>query len=325
MKNKLYIIFFITIGLLSSCGDKFKPIIELELPKEAPKLVLIANLMVGDDSIVTYITRTRGTLDNSPYPIVKDSISYKLPNDTTTYWYYRSVQLDTVSNAKVELFKNSTLIATLSSKKSASLYYARLPAPIKSSETYTIRVSVPGYTTIESTQKAPKVVKIDSLIIKEQVKVNTPNSPLDFSVYDEYGIKFKDAIDESSCYFANGTISYTIAQKTESQSLDFYSYDFASQNNLLSDASTNGQEIIWRQHAKNSLANFREQEAKDMVVTIDFINFTLDRYKYNQAYSRYSNTANSPFAEPSTLFSNIKNGYGIFTIGAKYTGTFKVK
>lgn len=326
MKNIKSLIIAISLLSIAACDweNHFAPIIELDIPKDKPQLVLLCQSLVGSSFIQVSVTKTRSILDTAAYSEIKDSTPYKRFNDTTTYWWYNIKQFDTVRNAQVELFKNDVLIATLKEGNTTGLYSAQLTSPLSSGATYRIRVSAAGYETIEATQIAPTAVKIDTLVIRERVKVNDPDFPVNFSTLDEYAIRFKDLAAEQTCYYALGHARLKTSAREELVPLNFYSYDLLSQNNYLNDNSFNGKETIWRQHTHTWLSGY-SQSASEITVFLNLYNYTQDKFRYVQSIERYFDAKDNPFAEPTILYTNVKNGYGIFTMAAVSTDSFKIK
>ena len=329
MKNIKAFIIFLSLFSLAACdfNDYFSPIVEVKLPNEKPRLVLFCRAAVGDSGITVAVTKTRGILDSSPYFEVKDSTPYKRWNDTTTYWYYNISQFDTVKNATVEIFKNDVLLTTLKEREKG-LFTINLNTPLSSEATYRIKVSAAGYETIEAVQKAPSAIKIDSVILRENIKVNDPNAPLEFATVDEYGIKFKDPIGEDNSYYANIYHYYKTANNERLTPLYIFSYDVLSQNNYYNDNGFNGKEILWRQHSRDLLKYHRSSPTGSPdkeIITVELYNFTKDRFLFSQSIERYYDAKDNPFAEPVTIYSNVKNGLGLFTMVAvsEYNLTLK--
>jgi hypothetical protein len=47
--------------------------------------------------------------------------------------------------------------------------------------------------------------------------------------------------------------------------------------------------------------------------TVELLHINNDYFKYIKSLNSYENAVDNPFAEPVNLFSNAKNGYGLFT------------
>ncbi|WP_410963591.1 DUF4249 family protein, partial [Salmonella sp. SAL4455] len=47
---------------------------------------------------------------------------------------------------------------------------------------------------------------------------------------------------------------------------------------------------------------------------VNVLRITEDYFKFVKSYSVYYNSSDNPFAEPSNVYTNVKNGYGIFAL-----------
>lgn len=321
MKKYLYSLLVIVSLLMVSCNpeDYFNPVIEIDLPEHKPKLVVHSEMWEGQDSLLVFVTQSRGALDNKKFPTVKDSAYYIWNKDTT--WYINIYEsADLVENAKVELFKNDVLLTTFSKKNQSGFHFANLSSPLKQDgATYRLRVSAPGFESIEAIQQMPSAVKIDTVTYRPQVKLTDPNDPLTYTTKDEFFIEFQDPPSEKNFYVAEGFYYEKTGRDSFLQYLNFYSLDPLSVSNYLSDQSFNGKKGGWRQHT------YSTGKPSGSQYTIYLASLSEAYYLYYQSLNRYWNATDNPFAEPVVLYTNVKNGYGLFSMGTFRSYTFKSK
>ena len=51
--------------------------------------------------------------------------------------------------------------------------------------------------------------------------------------------------------------------------------------------------------------------------TVKLLHINKDYYNYIRSLNTYENAADNPFAEPVNLYTNVNNGYGLFTTYAR--------
>jgi Domain of unknown function (DUF4249) len=323
MKNITKIVSFLALLSLSACSSTslenyFTPVVDIQIPPQTPKLVLVGRILAGSNSIGLFVTKSRGALDTG-------ILNYS--------------RFDTITNATVKIFKDNVLFATPQYAGNGQ-YVASLPTPVPYDlATYTVQVSAPNFTSIEATQKMVSVAKIDSVGFITKVTVSQPlndffdllGDPRDAS---QFTIYFKDTPNQVNYYSAFGT--YQLPNQTEIRNLRCDSRDPASENNYLNAKNLDGKSITWSTHSRALIgrqrgggggrggngSNGQVQSGTQIWLTLSSV--SADRYLFEQSYSIYQNALNNPFAEPVILHNNIKNGFGIFTTATESTYTFKL-
>jgi hypothetical protein len=328
MKNITKIISLFSILSLAACSSTalenyFTPVVDIEIPPQAPKLVLIGRILAGTDSIELFVTKSRGALDTG-------ILNYS--------------RFDTVTNATIKIFKDNVLYSTPQYVGNGK-YYQKLSKVVPFDlSTYTVQVNAPNYVSIEATQKMVAPAKIDSIGFIDKVKVTQPlndlfdllGDPRDASQFTLY---FKDTPNQVNYYSAFGT--YILPSETQIRNLRCDSRDPASENNYLNAKNLDGKPISWSTHSRALIGRQRGgghggpggpggpggngtiQVGTEISITLSSV--SADRYLFEQSYSIYQNAQNNPFAEPVILHNNIKNGFGMFTTAAETTYTFKLK
>ncbi len=323
MKNITKIISFFALLSLAACSSTslekyFTPIVDIQIPPQTPKLVMIGRILAGSNVIELFVTKSRGALDTG-------ILNYS--------------RFDTVTNATIKVFKDNVLFATPQYVGNGK-YVANLPKAVPYDlATYTVQASAPNFTSIEATQKMVSVAKIDSVAFIEKVKISQPlndffdllGDPKDAS---QFTIYFKDTPNQVNYYSAFGT--YMLPNQTEIRNLRCDSRDPASENNYLNAKNLDGKSITWNTHSRALIgkqrggggghggngSNGQVQSGTQIWLTLSSV--SSDRYLFEQSYSIYLNAQNNPFAEPVILHNNIKNGFGILTTAAESTYTFKL-
>lgn len=286
--------------LFMGCNN-FSSLEDIELPPHKPKLVVFANLenttrrnaFYGQ---TIYIGKTRSTFDTSGYFYRRDSIF------RDSFWSYSVYHgIDTV-NATVELFKNGQLFATIKQPQSGDLNYYVLDEKIELDEaTYKLRVSAAGFETVESEQVMPPLIKLDSAKFLRKG-----------FVYKDLAL-YQDAY-EFLCFFKDTAMArpnyYWLLSQTVITDRRLINLDPTVNGDVLSDKTFNGKSFAWHIFHTNTFKR-------------DYSDITFRMYSTTEAALLFESSAalnkssqNNRFAEPTTLYSNIKNGYGLFTLSA---------
>ena len=324
MKNfKLAFIAFAFLSLVgctaTALTNYFTPIVDIQIPTQTPKLVLIGRILAGSDTVQLFITKSRGALDTT---------------------LLRNNQFDTVNNATIQVFKDNVLFAT-PKYTNGGQYIAKLGKTIAYDHaTYTVQVSCPGFTSVEASQQMVGFAKLDSVSFIEKIKVSQPLNDI-FDLLDDpkdasqFTLYFKDVPNEVNYYTAFGAA--LLPNGTNVFNLQCNSRDPNSENNFLNAKNLDAKAIIWSTHSRaligrqrggpggpgqNGGGNGKIQPGTQVWITLSSVSY--DRYLFEQSYSIYQNAQNNPFAEPVILHNNIKNGFGIFTTAAESTFTFKL-
>jgi hypothetical protein len=290
---------FIFLSLcLSLFGcHKFETLDDLELPPHKAKLVVFANLKnTGRSNYQTvYIGKTRNALDSAKAFVIKDSF-YR----DSTWYRFSEYGIDTV-NATVELFRNGKLLSTLNRGLRGDFNEYWFSEKIETDgATYKLRVSAAGFETVEGEQVMPNVVKLDS--VKFLRKGLVIRGIYYFPNAYEFFFFFKDSASSMPNFYTTfAALPFNFQLKN---------LDLTVNGNVLSDVGFNGRNMIWKVFYDNVINN----EPKSGTFGLQSIN--LDAYLFEQSSKLYFETRNNQFAEPTTLYSNIKNGYGIFTLSA---------
>ncbi len=281
----------------------FTPVVDIPIPAHIPKLVVQAEWITGSDSLAVMVSKSRGALDTS---------------------YFNLGKFDTVGGLKVELLRDNKIVATIPYYRDGYQYlrgiYRLDSVP---NATYTIRTSAPTFTTVEATQSIPSTVKIKSVAFNKQGAVRA--DPLDIfegkprnKTVDEYVIEFDDAVNVENYYSA-----YAIIQSVSTgqvRRLELSSLDDIAESNMLKDKTFQNHTFKWRLWGGSfgrggglgGPGNNNGINTGDKI-TFYLRSLTADEFLFRRSLDLYRQADNF-FSEPIILHSNMKNGYGIFSI-----------
>ena len=310
MKLIKYIAFACSLSVFAACNENFfTPIVEISLPPHKSKLVVFASFQAETDSLVVYLSRSRSALDTTQKTItVRDT--FRFGNTTSVHTYELHVG-DTLKDAKVELFRNEVLWGTFKSNKQGQ--YILRQKIFADGATYRIRAEASGYDVVEATQKMPAVAMLDSVrYVKDGAIVQEG-----FDTYkaDEFTYFFKDPAELGNYYLVQG-VYYENRQPNNPypQILYQYSLDKLAQSGFLNDKSFNGKAYNWRNYSR-----FYFSANKGDRVEYTLFNTTSEAFLFVRSKELNENAKDNPFAEPTILYSNIKNGYGLFALSTVST------
>lgn len=341
MKNIIRLSTFLMFLSFISCNeDRFSPIVEINIPSHTPRLVIRADWSAGSDSLAIFVSKSRGVLDKTPtnfnqtytYFNGKDSIKYV--NE-----YY-----DTVANAKVELLRNGQLLGTIP-YLNKGYHYAKglFKLDTVSGVTYTVRVSAPGFETIEASQNIQKRLAILRGGYKANGAVYTdPFDPFSSPEKgDELTVELQDNADDENYYTIESVdgnnrwggnnlyVSRDSAGKTYTARTYVRNIDPIMEDAFLPDRTFNGKNYVWRFWMQPSTYfstkngnSFQSKLKSGDKVQIRIRSASKDYVLFVKTLDLAFNAQDNPFfTEPVILHSNVKKGYGIFTIGSVQTVT----
>lgn len=291
MMKKLLIPVTSGVMLLASCQKDIK----VSTPQQPPRLVLLADYTMND------------------------SINVRLEKAVSIQSYKQSTDL-TVSNATVQLFDNDQFIDTLKYDPNLLTYVSNHIA--QEGHNYTLSLSAPGFETAEAKALAQPSVKMTSIQHNKAARKDANGN-----VLDELVIKFTDPAGNATDHYRiklwvqqlAGTEPSQISTCIESSdpSIESISDGFDESECVsingavyLNDKLFNGKEKelhLFVEH--NSLGN-----DNNYPFTVELEHLSDEYYRYLMTKEYASQNNGNPFAEPTNVFTNVKNGYGIFSI-----------
>ena len=288
---KFYIIALIGI-LFSGC----EMTIPVELPEQEPKIVVNSLFAPDKPEWIIKVYKSKGMYETGDYTPLE--------------------------NATVNLYKDEVFLETVVYSSTFSGYRVHqdfLPVP---GATYTIKVDVPGMESVEATETVPEAIKINSITINRNVRLNKENQ-----YESDIIINFDDPSGDRD-YYGLMVNTYHFGQKMEGASFksadpaftdESYTFDsedyryFCCEKAIFSDEFFDGKNY--------NLTITMEQFALENSSVLEIELYTINRsyYLYTTSSQLQMNNRGNPFAEPVIIFNNIKNGFGIFSTYSKDT------
>lgn len=279
--------------ILSSCERETR----LNIPPQPPKLV--GESLQGQDVFPeARISRTRGVTEPLP----------------------RGGQNDPyiVNNATALLYENDILKDSLKYNATSQTYKAAV-AKIEAGKTYKLLISAPNFPAAEAISFTPVLIPINNLAFTRNARVDQGGRS-----QDEIRISFNDNGSTEDYYlmhFLNAYGSYLYCVNSNDRDVEKLVYEdpfypdecLQGDRLLLSDVNFNGtlKTVIF--YADAGLLDQQNTPSGTRRATVELLHINKDYYKYIQSLNSYENAVDNPFAEPVNLYSNVKNGYGLFT------------
>lgn len=305
MKFIKYSLFVMGLGLLGSCNPEnfFETQIPLDIPEIDPQFVITGSATQGDRELTIFVTKSRAAKD-SLRPYNYSRIDTIRPNPADPSWFYtQEFFFDTVANVTAKILKNGQAFKDMR-YLGRGYFTADIPALQADGAVYTFVVSAPNFKNAEVSQKLPKLVPIKKITYNKDAAVDDNGER-----GDELILEFDDPIDEENFY--QGYIE--IEDTSSVQYARYYAYpiDASSEGLNLTDRTFNGKTYQWRFIVKN-----QDPFVPNKIATISafLLMASKDAFYYNIGVERARNSANNPFAEPVLPYTNVKNGFGIYTM-----------
>ena len=309
---KKSIIYFLILSILWSCEKQ----VTINIPEKPPRLVI--NGWIGKDSTV------KVHIGKSKYSLAPQDFSGHL------------VETYAVKNAVAVLFENNVSIDTLKYDASNYQYHSLRNRKIQLGYTYTIKVNAPNFTEAIAETITPSQATITKL---ERVRNARTNS--NGMVEDELKLTLTDPAGEENYYlvqvythvYSHG-MSYPVGcLRTTDKDLEQLGYSdpmdsencYESDKLLLRDVHFNGGQKVLTMYVESSLLDnyIDPTTGRTHRPYVNVIRITKEHFKFMKSFSLYWNTEDNPFAEPVNVFTNVNNGYGIFSAYTKITDSIR--
>lgn len=280
---------------LGSCNfEDISPVVDIELPEHQSRPVIQFSLSAGDTLAAALISKSKGLLEPG---------DYELPSD-----------------ARVSLLRDGQPLATLSLNPQEGLYQAALsPAlPATPGARYRIEADVPGLglAFAEAVMPAPPVV--NSVEFREDAVLSIDNFR-----YDEFIVDIEDPAGVEN-YYAVSPVLYIGYEDTAGDTIyQSYGYIYTESNDpnltegyplgfIFTDGAFDGR--TYRTRLQADVPEFPEGDPVIPRLFIRVYQLTRESYLYLLSKNQYDLNFNNPFAEPSTVFNGITDGYGAFIL-----------
>ncbi|MCP9767556.1 DUF4249 domain-containing protein [Lacihabitans sp. LS3-19] len=327
MKNK-FIFFALTI-LFFSCETIVDEVDLSQFPELREKIVVTSFIGPSNDGIIVRVSKS--------VPILGDvKIEYQtVYNENIQDSIVILKDTKVIEDAEVYLIEGRSK-ARLNYDKE-KFYYTIPNLNIFPGLTYTLVVKALGQTVEASTTVPLNTVSINNFTIKNYFEIT--NSFFGKDTAQGYTINFdwKDFGNETNYYKVWGELRYDSEIPTGTKDSIVYkrrrgfgyldlNNDFSGDSRYFNDEERNGGEIkitnarlLFSRSYSCFGDNFRSDCFPHRIIldsdkefTIEVANITKELYDYQNSLRSFNQNSNNPFSEPSPVYSNIKNGLGIF-------------
>ncbi|MFK8006808.1 MAG: DUF4249 domain-containing protein [Saprospiraceae bacterium] len=310
MKKILHIFILFNLFLLISTCEKE---VQLDIQEVDPKLAILCDFS-PDEPFVLELSKSRSI------------------NST-------KIEDDIISNADVQICVNNEIIETIlprtNTSSDANTKYQSVVALPKVKQVYTLKVEVDGLEPITATSSIPDAIEIShSTIGAVNSFLTDDNETVSYEV--RLGVQLEDPADETNYYqisfYQEVLTSIPSAQQNEIKIIPNEGYslidDDLTNNFNLIDGGLLFKDLTFNGTTKEFLFEpiFYYKPEDDLNTTSTPINIIIELrsiseeyYKYYTSVYRQSSQENTPFSNPTVIYSNIKNGYGIFAGYSKST------
>lgn len=299
MKN---ILFFFSISLLiASCdGDFFSQTVNLDPPEYDKQLSFHLLMDQNDTTVSIVVTRNYGILENIQ--------EYQ-------DWF--------VSGASAQLYENGQPWVTLAPLNADSLFVltATLPHRFQLGNTYEIRASHPDFPAVSARQVVPADFVVDSARVKFNAVPTDFGDRIDLAeifIKDQPGVKnfyevrlvkpfYQIVFNETT--FELDTVGVIVGPISVEGYNDPNIVEGYRSGGLLSDQFFDGQTYKFQVRFDKDYYG-----SADTSLQIEVRSISEDYYKWSRSLQAYYNADGNPLVEPVTIFHNLENGLGIFSI-----------
>ena len=293
-RNSLKICFLLSVILLSSCEEDFI----LDRSDYKPKIVVNSIFKPGEDWVVN--------LSSSRDFLVKDSEIRTIENATVTVIEKsngRELRLNHVGNGK---------------------YVSEIYPPL-ADRTYELIVEADGFETVKATSKAPNKANVINVIsdvvdqkttkVNFEVKGNTDN----YLIWNFINSNPKNPIDSTFTGNPKSLVTGIIKYNNISNYLGGLT---ESANNAITQEGSFSSEVRTEDNTEEGSTPNNPNPNGQSKRYLRILTASVDLYNYYQTVEKFiaADNHNSSFSHSPQIYSNIKNGLGIF---AGYTEEFK--
>ncbi len=296
--NKILPIFAGLACVLAACEKN----VQVDVPRSDSKLVVNA-FAEKEKPLIVAIGKTRYILDAQP----------NSPNG------------DVVTTARPVLYENNVAIDTLVYDPGFRNYYSPRSRVLRTGASYRLSVGATGFATVETQTAVPSQSTITGISRVPNARVQQSGETL-----DEVTVRLNDPAAEQNFYLLrfyassfNSGQEYPIdCVNTSDKDVEAIGYaDPADPNScfdgdrvLVKDANFNGREKALRFYiASNRLQVYTDGAGRKHRPYVRVYRITEDHFRYLKSLGAYESADGNPFAEPVNVYTNVRNGRGLFT------------
>lgn len=286
------VILLLTLFALNLSCEK-----EIELNAEEQQPRIVVNCTFNEtDTVKVELSESRSLLESPILPLIEDA----------------DLRLYRQDGTEIGAFTYSPSIYT-------NTHYSLAADELEPGNTYTIKANKSTFESVEASSYIPSKIIINAID-------TTTNIPQQNEM--KFTVNFSDNAAEKNYYILSSTVVvYTIEDMDDTlilfKSVGMSTKEFIAANgNQEPDGTIYGAQFVFTDELFNG-ENFSfdyqqelnypgEFEDVESYCEVRIQNVSEDFYKYQRSLAVYQSTENSPFAEPVQVYTNVKNGFGLF-------------
>ena len=264
---------------------------------EITKSKLVVNSTFFNDSTwKVHISSSRSILDSNSYKNIEDC-TIAIKDD------------------------NGNIIETLTHEKNG--FYNGLEIPVDN-QNYFLEVINENFNSVTSSNYIPSSININSTDTssyitneKERIKITLSFNDPEEENYYKIGVKIRKTIIDTTVDI-NGNISYDSSLSENwikiYRDSDILERTISNKEVIFNDLTFTQSNSTIEFSIKDVIKKYNETEYKNLeFVKVYFYNINKSLYNYHQSLKTYDDVNNIPFAQPVQVYSNIENGFGVFS------------
>ena len=306
---------FIALTMVMACKFEFEE--SVVTPNQKSVLAIETQFFLGEQPLVI-VTRTRNLGELVKWDFNYKDIIEKTPD--TTIYNFGQFLYDTVKNVTVQLYEGDSLIRRFKQDDPyLKISYLADRVDYKKNVEYTLKVFAPGFDTVIGKQKPPSEVKLTKA---EFIPNKIPAKGNAVSL-GELNMEFDDIPNEENFYHVDAYLQAGPSNKRYSLYLTPVKVDGnATSNRFLNDKTFDGKKYTWRLGLPLGYAPPLQVDSANLVIY--FRSTSKDYDLYQRSLEINSIAQQSDFAEPTSSYTNLKGGIGVFAISS-FTFPYVIK
>ncbi len=300
---------FVVLMMAIACKFQFNEVVPTAPLKSV--LAIYSECFVGEEPLV-FVTRTRNIGERIKWDFNYKDIVEKT-RDTTIYNVGQYLLFDTVKNVTVQMFEADKLIRTFEQYNPyTKISYIADKIDYKPNVEYTLKVFAPGFDTVVGKQKPPSDVKLN----KADFKFNNTVSRERSTLLSEIALEFDDIANQENYYAAEVYYRKGPQDRKTTTRLSPIKLDAnATNGDFLGDKAFDGKKYVWRLGFDLGSTLPPQKDSVELVVYFRTAGKDYDLYQTSVEIN--SLAGENYFAEPTSTYSNLTGGIGVFTILGK--------
>jgi len=243
---------------------------------------------------------------------------------TTTLPLFDPFDGEFIENASIELFEEAVKVDEFNYDPNTASYYSNIiPAVDKE---YTVKVSAPGFETIEATNIIPKPVETFEISVNDikRREITNDNHRSDLEISFNATVTINDPSDDENYYHINFSLIDSLRETVGGNTITYLAEGLPI---VLKDPINNSPAIpgfsgafvrdqMFNGQSQDFVFNITNEVIKANYLSGDLVleirSVSEEYYLYHTSLYRQYQASQVPLSEPVQVFTNIKNGYGLF-------------